>query len=106
MGRSRCDISQLIVIKVKYKAVSNKQPFKADWRTVKEFFKDAEINLRYINIGRWSIESGLVYVERSYENNDEWEKSIDTHHKRVNPIRAYRFEIVEETNGDEDGISS
>jgi hypothetical protein len=87
------------VIKVKYKAVSNKQPYKTDWRTVKEFFEDAE--LVPLNIGTWSIDDGLVYMERVYETNEEWEEIIDAfHQKDADRVRSYRFEIVEEINGD------
>jgi len=102
VGRSCCDLSQLILIKVKYKAVSNKQPFKVDWRTVKEFFKDAEL----VPLGgTWSVEDGSVYMECVYETNKKWEESIDAfHQKDTDRVRSYRFEIVEETNGDEDGI--
>ena len=87
------------MIKVKYKAISNKQPFKADWRTVKEFF-EATSMVKANRESKWSIENGSVYMERSYENNDEWEKSIDAHNKNSNPIREFRFEIVREINGD------
>jgi uncharacterized protein YfcZ (UPF0381/DUF406 family) len=92
------------VIKVRYKAVSNKQPIKADWRTVKEFFEDAEL----VPLGgTWSVEDGSVYVERVYETNKQWEERIDFfHQKDADRVRSYRYEIVEEINGDEDGISS
>jgi hypothetical protein len=93
------------MIKVKYKAVSNKQPFKVDWRTVKEFFEDAG----QVTLGRgtWSVEDGSVYVERVYETTKQWEERIDFfHQKDAHRVRSYRYEIVEEINGDEDGISS
>ena len=85
------------MIKVKYKAISNKQPSKVDWRTVKEFF-EATGMVKANRESRWSIENGSVYVERSYKTNDEWEESIYKFHKNSKPIREFRFEIVDETN--------
>jgi hypothetical protein len=98
VGRGRCDISQLTVIKVKYKAISNRQPFKADWCTVKEFFEDVEmVPLK----GTWSVDAGSIYLERVYKTNEDWEESMDAfHQKDAGRVRAYRYEIVEEINGD------
>jgi|TARA_R110002096_G_scaffold95996_2_gene214713 hypothetical protein len=91
------------MIKVLYKAISKRQPYKDDWRTLKEFFED--IGGTGTN-GKWSIENGLVYFERDYETNNKWEEAITSYHKRADPIRPCRFEIVKETNGDKDGIPS
>jgi len=87
------------MIKVKYKVISNKQPLKVNWRTVKEFFEDTE--MIPLNRGTWSVENGSVYVERVYETNKKWEERIDIFHKKDSDrVRSYRYEIVENTNGD------
>ena len=87
---------------VKYKAISNKQPFKKDWRTVKEFFDD--VKLTTFNKGKWFIENGTVFMERSYKDSQEWENAITIFHQNVKRVRNYRFEIVKEDNGEANGI--
>ena len=84
------------MIKVKYKAISNKQPSKVDWRTVKEFFEDIDMVPQG---GTWSVEDGSVYMENVYETNKKWEERIDIfHQKDATRVRSYRFEVVNETN--------
>ena len=94
------------MIKVKYKAISNRLPYKVDWHTVKEFFEANGHEYKINSESRWTIENGTAYMERSYKTSDEWETSIKEYHKSARPLREYRFEIVEEINGDENGISS
>lgn len=86
---------------VRYKAISNKQPFKKDWRTVKEFFEDVE---HTFDKGKWSVENGTVFLERVYEDSLDWERQIDAFHKYADRLRNYRFEIVKEENGESNGI--
>ena len=83
---------------VTYKAISNKQPFKEDWETVGEFFNDTDVTLG-ASKARWYVEAGNVYMERIYDNDNEWEERINLFHESQ-PIRNFRFEIVKE-NGEQ-----
>ena len=84
------------MITITYKAISNKQPFKQDWKTVSESLNDVKISI-WGSRSKWYIEDGSVYYERIYKNNDEWETAINSFHKPSKiKARNFRFEIVKE----------
>ena len=66
-------------------------------KTVGEFFDDTDVSLGPSK-ARWYVEAGNVYMERIYNNDNEWEERINLFHESQ-PIRNFRFEIVKE-NGD------
>ena len=85
------------MITVTYKAISNKQPYKEDWKTVGEFFDDVEQST-WGSRSRWFVESGSIYMEKIYDNNEHWENAINSFHEPSKKARNFRFEIVKENS--------